>query len=1365
MTLSDTTRQELGKIYSFRSTSRDNVDSHEYHDVKFPGILLCLEYMKRCTSIIRQMQNKPKHSNDITSMLVCCFNVLYYATCPPIDLKSEIVHAPATVEDEYTEIVAVGNSDQSSGVRSLLQNRSIGLESRIQVPTSSTSPNPIFSTNPLSTSSPYPSRRARNKKTLKLFNGQQIMVHYEQYQKGKSLKIPTKADHENKIYALWFLLRRADVLQILKKTMLDEKMLSIIEKAGESGQLSWSALTTTIIMTCVLIIHGMARWEPCRAILQQMGIIEHLQVIKFKNSRDLACVELNDSSDNEDNGNGNGNGKITEVFSGNNGPDRNERPNLNEKNGKNDKNSEKEDKIKAKNRFENLKTQMVEEVDKLIDSLCNHQTDKDTQWKGISQSTALSQTNIRYNSKDVLLLIESHLRKVGCEQTAKQLMKERIWKKEFKPKNNKQDIIFKSIVKRPEIKSKSTRFNKIHKHTNSTHNSTTYSPNTPNKQKTPALLDQSSFQKKIKLKTSLASLLEKHVGREYAANRNHVTTSIPEYRFTKTKPLPKIGQKPIYTSTSRNVLSRIHNMKSRNMQSHHIQMRTYSKHEDQLIYNNYRPRQQMLAYGEGQPTAFHFLSNDVAIVGDSRGTISATKLPQETMEPECYQDSNTLLLANEMFDELDEHEIYQITSSPIARKQSQPIGQSLDWGMMPPNFAITTRKYSAFNIFGPTALIWSFLRFFECNFRPKSLFLQIALSALSLKKPQKWPNFGVGPKILNALYNNGGTYMRSAHIINTSALPERIYSFENVKWLEYSRDNEQNVLATVDRDLTHLDIDLNHTCKLIDLSRDGRVVQEFGMKNSTMNSASLASFNLKCNKAVMQPRTNDKIILSAGVLYDARVNSTMRNSRGNEITKGMISFKLDVIDKHVTNGVFHPYKPEIVRDDCVWDVRYVSDFNNGYRLNSGQSFGGGRIIKNIPELKGSEAYFSETGSVMYSSKAWVSKYQNIMDPTFLTENTNCFTVFNSQTYEKVGFCPTKFPLYDLSFDDRNSHFLAIEKTGLLDSSDLDASPKYEMRFWQIGRRLRVKGEVGPYDFDQGEDYEEGGEDGGALDYSDDSDDDGSDDSDNDGGSDSDSSVDSRVESFSDSTIVTEDESHHGSDDENGGNNDENDDFSVTESEIQAEMQNIENMVNLPEEWENAISTPSDGDADGSDDHMSDDDDDDGPPTNFPMPTGADLQGMFEQVEKEKEKKLEKARAKRRARGWNPMANAIKESDHDSDDWSDTESDDNSSLDQTESPEFTVENLLKSWKETLDLKAIVFLKLESGSELSFEQITQAKAIQIVLKKYPEIEWTTEDQKVYFASLTVLLAAFDKNLDIKDVPKTLEKLKRLASSVPE
>merc|ERR1712071_466041 len=105
-------------------------------------------------------------------------------------------------------------------------------------------------------------------------------------------------------------IEKSRILQVLKKTMLDEKLLSIIEKAGESGQLSWSALTTTIIMTCVLIIHGMARWEPCRAILQQMGIIEHLQVIKFKNSRDLACKELNDSSDNEDNGNG----KITEVF-------------------------------------------------------------------------------------------------------------------------------------------------------------------------------------------------------------------------------------------------------------------------------------------------------------------------------------------------------------------------------------------------------------------------------------------------------------------------------------------------------------------------------------------------------------------------------------------------------------------------------------------------------------------------------------------------------------------------------------------------------------------------------------------------------------------------------------------------------------------------------------------------------------------------------------------------------------------------------------------------------------------------------------------------------------------------------------------
>merc|ERR1711972_822809 len=118
------------------------------------------------------------------------------------------------------------------------------------------------------------------------------------------------------------------------KTMLDEKLFGIIEKAGEAGQLSWSALTTTILMTCILIIQGMARWEPCRAILQQMGIIEHLQVIKFKNSRDLASIELNDSSDNE--------------------KDENSGKNSKTENTKSERNREK----RQKKQSENLKTQM-----------------------------------------------------------------------------------------------------------------------------------------------------------------------------------------------------------------------------------------------------------------------------------------------------------------------------------------------------------------------------------------------------------------------------------------------------------------------------------------------------------------------------------------------------------------------------------------------------------------------------------------------------------------------------------------------------------------------------------------------------------------------------------------------------------------------------------------------------------------------------------------------------------------------------------------------------------------------------------------------------------------------------------------------
>ena len=40
-----------------------------------------------------------------------------------------------------------------------------------------------------------------------------------------------------------------------------------------------------------------------------------------------------------------------------------------------------------------------------------------------------------------------------------------------------------------------------------------------------------------------------------------------------------------------------------------------------------------------------------------------------------------------------------------------------------------TRYYCAFKMFGPTASIWSFMRFLEWNFRPESRFLKIALPA------------------------------------------------------------------------------------------------------------------------------------------------------------------------------------------------------------------------------------------------------------------------------------------------------------------------------------------------------------------------------------------------------------------------------------------------------------------------------------------------------------------------------------------------------------------------------------------------------------------------------------------------------------
>merc|ERR1711997_579858 len=128
---------------------------------------------------------------------------------------------------------------------------------------------------------------------------------------------------------------------------------------------------------------------------------------------------------------------------------------------------------------------------------------------------------------------------------------------------------------------------------------------------------------------------------------------------------------------------------------------------------------------------------------------------------------------------------------------------------------------------------------------------------------------------------------------------------------------------------------------------------------------------------------------------------------------------------------------------------------------------------------------------------------------------------------------------------------------------------------------------------------------------------------------------------------------------------------------------------------------------------------------------------------------------------------MQETGNSQDDWVDTDEEIDTTQENTnKNDSFTKEELLILWKDTLDLKAIVFKKLEPDySDKSFAALTQTMAIQILLEKYPEIKWTEEDRKTYHEALSVLMLAFDKNLDFEEVPKTLEEVKSIAGKVLE
>ena len=119
---------------------------------------------------------------------------------------------------------------------------------------------------------------------------------------------------------------------------------------------------------------------------------------------------------------------------------------------------------------------------------------------------------------------------------------------------------------------------------------------------------------------------------------------------------------------------------------------------------------------------------------------------------------------------------------------------------------------------------------------------------------------------------------------------------------------------------------------------------------------------------------------------------------------------------------------------------------------------------------------------------------------------------------------------------------------------------YEMRFWQIGRRLRVKGEVGPYDFDQ-DDYEDATDVNDTLDhleYGDDDDDDEEEDEDDEDSSDA-TSTDSQQGAFSDTTFEGDDDE----DDDDGDWRDDGVEYESVHSDASRTQQMENNTTENP----------------------------------------------------------------------------------------------------------------------------------------------------------------------------------------------------------
>ena len=488
------------------------------------------------------------------------------------------------------------------------------------------------------------------------------------------------------------------------------------------------------------------------------------------------------------------------------------------------------------------------------------------------------------------------------------------------------------------------------------------------------------------MKTSFDSLVKNFITSELAFKKRKLSSTMPMFGLKSEE--SKIARNP--KNSSINVLSRV-----RQAKSHRLRTSNYYKNESAYIYNSYHPNQQILlnsfvSFSWHKTLSTCFLTNDIIIAGDSGSNLCTFTIPQDTREPACYQDINTLMLENASLAEtsLGDVEFMQLATSPILQRKSYNAiltdGKSIAWDCVPEYFSTIS------------------------NVQKQGITCQI---------------------------------------FKTRDLSQPICLLGEAQHVEFSDIHENQVLLTnssiskTDNRLGCKIYDLNNPDHPISLFEAGKFVPPKYMRNYQN-----ATIKLTSNKATMQKNTGGNVLLSGGYLFDVR-NAKKPITSTNGIWK--CHKKLDLLSSHYrTTGIFHPSRPWIIREGHVFDMRFMNERHG--------------LVKVIPAMEGQDLMASADGNLFYSSSCFVNKLLSKLESKVDVDPCYQFSVYDKNLIN-VGNCGMRYPCYDLSFDQRNTNFLAIEQHTASNTNEFSESAAgHEIRSWQIGRKFRGLEEQNPY---------------------------------------------------------------------------------------------------------------------------------------------------------------------------------------------------------------------------------------------------------------------------------------------------------------